>query len=419
MALKVRGKGFERLRRAEEVVEELRRRVARTDVVELPLRECAWRVLGVDVVASMDLPPYNRSAVDGYAVKAEDTYGASLQRPVRLKLKGWVKVGEGVEGLKVEKGEAVKVDTGSMLPEGCDAVVMVEYTKEVNGQVEVYQAVPRWRNVSRRGEDVRAGEVVLRAGRLLHPQDLAMAASLGLAKLPVHRRPRVLVAATGYELLEPGEAWRPGGVYNSNAYMLLGLAQLYGAEAVLHPSLKGGVEDVEEVLSRLEGFDAAVLTGGTSAGEEDVVPEALARRGELLAHGLALKPGMPAAAAIVDGRPVFSLPGFPVACMLAFEKLVGPVLAWMAGMEEPPRRAEVRARLTRRVAGTLGRRAFLRVRLVEGPEGGLLAEPLRTGGSGVISSVVEADGYVELPENIDSLGEGEEVLVKLFRGWVA
>jgi molybdenum cofactor synthesis domain-containing protein len=414
--LRVRGRGFARLRRVEEVVEEVKGRVSRTEVEERPLKECLWRVLGVDVVASMDVPPFDRSAVDGYAVRAEDTFEAEEARPVRLKLAFKVPIGS-APPRPIEPGECAYVATGSMLPEGCDAVVMLEYTREAGGWVELRQPVPRWRNVSRRGEDVQRGEVVLKAGRLLHPQDVALAASLGLSGLKVHRRPRVLIAPTGSELLEPGEAWRPGGVYESNSYLLLGLAQLYGAEAELSPAIKDGAEGVERALSLLDRFDSIVFTGGTSAGEDDVVPEALSRRGVLVAHGLALKPGMPAAAAVVEGKPVFSLPGFPVACMLAFEKLVGPVLAWMAGMEEPPRRAEVKAKLARRVAGTLGRRTFLRVKLMD--RGGLLAEPLRAGGSGVLSSVVEADGYVEIPEDVDSLEEGEEVCVKLLRGWMA
>ncbi|MCX8204953.1 MAG: molybdopterin molybdotransferase MoeA, partial [Candidatus Nezhaarchaeota archaeon] len=309
-------------------------------------------------------------------------------------------------------------DTGSMMPEGSNAVVMVEYTKELGEWVEVRRPVAPGENVSERGEDVKMGEVVLRAKRLLYPQDVALAASLGLSKLPVHRRPKLLIVPTGSELLQPGEPYRPGGVYNSNAYLLLGLARLYGGRAYVHPPIDEGESSVERALGNLEGYDSIVFTGGTSAGEEDVVPEVLSKRGELVAHGLALKPGMPTAVALIEGKPVFSLPGFPVACMLAFEKVVGPIVAWMAGMEEAPRRPEVRAKLTRRVGGAPGRRAFLRVKLLKAG-GELLAEPLRMGGSGVLSSVVKADGYVEVAEDVDLLEEGEEVTVSLLRGWIA
>ena len=413
----VRGRGFSRLTRVEEVINLARQRVRRVEVEEEPLTRCLWRVLAEDVGSPIDVPPFDRSAVDGYAVRAEDTYGASIHRPVELRLKGRVRVGEQAS-VEVGPGEAVKVDTGAIMPVGANAVVMVENAKEEGGKVVVYAAVAPWQNVSRRGEDVRAGEVVLRRGRMLTPQDLGMAATLGLNKLPVYRRPRLLIVPTGEELVEPGGPLRPGGVYNSNSYMLHGLSMAYGAEPHLHPPIRGDRGSVVEVLGLLGRYDAIVFTGGSSAGEEDEVPEALASHGELLAHGVALKPGMPTALAVVDGRPVFSLPGFPVACYVAFEELVAPVITWMAGMDEPPRRPTVRAYMARRVAGTLGRRTYVRVRLTATSRG-LVAEPIRVSGSGVLSSLVEADGYVVIPEDQDVVEEGEEVEVRLLRGWVA
>ena len=413
----VRGRGFSRLTRVEEVISVARRKVARVDVEEERLARCLWRVLAEDVASPIDVPPFDRSAVDGYAVRAEDTYGASIHRPVELKLKGGVRVGEQAS-VEVGPGEAVKVDTGAIMPAGANAVVMVEDAKEEGDRVLVYAAVAPWQNVSRRGEDVKAGEVVLRRGRMLTPQDLGMAATLGLDRLPVYRRPRVLIVPTGGELVEPGGPLRPGGVYNSNSYMLYGLSIAYGAEPHLHPPIKGDRGSVAEALRLLGRYDAIVFTGGSSAGEEDEVPEALASQGELIAHGVALKPGMPAALAVIDGRPAFSLPGFPVACYIAFEELVAPVIAWMAGMDEPPRRPTVRAYMARRVAGTLGRRTYVRVKLAATSRG-LVAEPIRVGGSGVLSSLVRADGYVVIPEDQDVVEEGEEVEVRLVRGWVA
>jgi len=415
--MQVRGKGFSKLSRVEEIVERVRQRVERVGTEELPLTECLGRVLAVDVESPIDLPPFNRSAVDGYAVKAQDTYGASIARPRTFRLKARVKVGEDVD-VEVREGEAVKVDTGSALPRGADAVVMVEYAKEEEGLVKVYAPVAPWQNVSRRGEDVKAGEVVLMRGRLLAPQDLGMAAMLGLDKLKVFKRPKVAIVPTGEELVEPGRPLEPGKVYNSNGYMLHALARLYGAEPTLLPPIRGDEASVSEALNLLGSYDALIFTGGSSAGEEDVVPEVLTKHGELIAHGVALKPGMPAAVALVGGKPVFSLPGFPVACMIAFEELVSPVLAWMAGMDEIPKRASVKAVMARRVPGTLGRRTYVRVKLARTPQG-LMAEPLRISGSGVLSSVVKADGYVVIPEDQDVVEEGEEVEVKLYRGWVA
>ncbi|RLF10511.1 MAG: molybdopterin molybdenumtransferase MoeA [Thermoprotei archaeon] len=414
--MSARGRGFAKLSRVEEVLMKLKEKVTELSHEEVPLRECYGRVLGVDVESPMDLPPFHRSAVDGYAVKAEDTFNASIANPVKLRLKGKIGIGE-VEAPSLNRGEAVKVDTGSLLPPGSDAVVMLEYTKKVEDWVEVYSPVAPWQNVSKKGEDVKRGEVVLNKGMVLHPQDIALAASLGLNKLTVVKRPRVLIIPTGVELLQPGEPWTLGRVYNSNAYMLLGLAKLYGAVGELKPPIPGDYGSVEEALRNLSLYDSIVFTGGSSAGEEDVVPEVIARRGELVAHGLALKPGMPAAAAVVEGKPVFSLPGFPVACMIAFEELVGPTLAWMAGMKEPPKRATVKAILDRRVPGSLGRKTFLRVKL-SWKDGVLRAEPLRASGSGVLSSVVKADGYVVIPEDQDLLEEGGEVEVKLYRGWM-
>jgi len=371
---------------------------------EVPLEEACGRVLFSDLLSPTDFPPFDRSAVDGYAVRAEDTFGAGENSPRRLRV---------VRG-RAGPGRAVEVMTGRPLPPGADAVVMLEQTRRRGESLEVLAPVTPWKNVSARGEDVRKGERVLEGGRRLGPAEVGMLACLGLRRVRVFRRPRVSLLSTGSELLSPGERPRPGKIPDINLYSLTCAVLSCGAIPVSlgrYPDERGELEGRLE--EGIEKGDVVVISGGSSVGRRDLMPGVVKEKGELLFHGVNLRPGGPTAFGRVGGKPVFCLPGFPAACLLSFTFLVRPALRLLQGL--PPDRGlrRVEARLARKVASSLGRVDVVRVRLVE-RRGELWAEPLRVTGSGILSSLTGSDGFFTVPEDTEVVEEGERVEVELW-----
>jgi len=407
----VRLKGFKERMEVNKALELLRNVELRmVDSEEVPIEEACGRILAEDIVANYDIPHFDRSAVDGYAVFAEDTFGASLNSPVTLKIVGEVEIGE--KPIEMGRGEAVKVSTGSALPRGANAVVMLEYTKELNGFVEIYKPVVPFENVSKKGEDVKAGEIVLKAGEILQPQNIGILASLGYKVVKVLRKPKVVIISTGNELVEVGESLEVGKVINSNAYMLSCALRMYNCEPVNYGIVR---DDLDELKSALEfGVsvgDCVITTGGTSVGKRDLVPEVVKKLGEIVFHGISIKPGMPTGFGVIDKKPVLILSGFPVACLIGFELLFPYVLSKLTGVRVVRRRGEiVKAKLTRRIPSKAGVRTFARVIYRDG-----FAEPFMTSGSGILTSMVKANGIVVVPEEKEGFEEGEEVNVVLVR----
>ncbi len=372
----------------------------------VPFHNACGRILSESVVSKIDFPPFDRAAVDGYAVRASDTFGASERNPKRLRLVRAI-------GKGLRKGEASEVMTGKPMPKGADAVVMVEHTERRSDLIYVFQAVTPGKNVSCRGEDIRAGEVALPPGKKLGPQDVGMLACVGKRHVKVHRRPIVSIISTGSELRSPGAPLREGEVYDINTYSLSCAVRFCGGV----PRSLGICGDDPSSLRRklkegLEG-DLIIVSGGSSVGVKDFVPEVLGEVGELRFHGVNLRPGGPTAFGVVNGKPVFSLAGFPVASLVAFDMLVRPALRFMQGL--PPDRGflRVKAYLSSKVASTLGRVDIVRVKLSI-QEKGLLAEPLRVTGSGILSSMTGADGFLIVPEDTEVLEKGDEVEVEVW-----
>jgi molybdopterin molybdotransferase len=371
---------------------------------QVPLSEVLGRVTAEDIRAKYNLPRFDRSAVDGYALQAKDTFGVSAFNPKVFKL---------TDG-KVHENEAKELWTGNPVPEGADAVVMLEYTKKVGDKVEVEKAVTPGRNVSKMGEDVAAGNVAVEARIRLNPHHLGLLAALGKNHVPVVRKPKVAILATGNELVEMGQKLEHGKIVETNRLMFSSLCTELGAEPLNMGLAK---DDLNEITAKIkEGLkqaDAVITTGGTSVGYPDLVPSAVNKIGKpgIIVHGVAIRPGMPTALAILDGKPVFVLSGNPVAATVGFEAFARPTLLKLLGIDEA--RPAVEAKLTRRVAGVLGRRVFLRVRVFE-KGGGFFAEPVRVTGSGVITTMTKANGYVIIPENREGIEEGESVRVHLF-----
>lgn len=408
----VRVKGFHERTLVKEVLELLLSRVKICGTEEILFEQCLGRVLAEEVVAGSDVPPFDRAAMDGYAVKAENTFGASQGNPIYFKVVGEVSTGTQSK-LELDDFGAVRIMTGAALPKGANAVVMFEYAKELEGEVEVYKPVTPGKNVSLEGEDVKRGEVLLRKGAVVRPQDIAMLAAIGKREINVYRKPRAAIISTGDELREPGTPLKSGEIYDANSYSLAALVQASGGAANKIGIIEDAPEKIKKAIKDALENDLIIISGATSVGKNDIVPQIVAEFGKILVHGVAMRPGEPTGVGAINKKLVFMLPGYPVAAIVAFETFVRPVLQKMQGMEIFSPYPQVQAKLKRKIASELGRRDFVRVKLEKkGKE--YLAEPIRTTGSGIISSLVEADGFVIVPENTEGIEKGKKVVVNLF-----
>ena len=374
--------------------------------ISIPLDQALNRVLAEQIMAKEDLPRVDRSAVDGFAVRAQNTFGASQFRPKILTL---------TENHTVGSKYARRLWTGNSLPEGANAVVMLENTKRVNGKIEVWTPIAPGENVSKRGEDIMKGAVAVEAAIRLKPQHLGLTAALGIGEVKVFEEPRIAIFSTGNELAEIGAERQKDQVFDSNRHVILASCQELGARSVDLGIVKDDLEEIKERLRRSLESDATISTGGTSVGGSDLMPEAVNELGKpgVLVHGIAMRPAMPTALAVVDGKPIMIFPGNPVAAMIAFEVFARPLICRMLGLSHPENRPTLTAKLTRRIAAALGRRTFVRVHVFQ-QNGGHFADPVSAKGSGVISTMTKSNGYTIVPENREGLEEGELVLVHLF-----
>lgn len=406
----VRMRGFTERTDLESALGMLRSSVGPLEGEAVLLPQALGRTLARDVASSVDVPGFNKSAMDGFALRAAETFGASPTDPVSFRVVGEVLPGE-VGGLEVGPGEAVRIMTGGAFPGGADAVLMAEHATDEGQVVWAHAPVVPGRNVAPTGEDVRKGDRVLERGRILRPQDLGVLASIGRVELDVTRRPLVGILSTGNELVEAGSAaaGQKGRVVNSCAPMLEGLVIQTGGV----PRWLGTLPDDRDALrSALETFDGDILltTGATSVGKEDYLPGLLAELGELLVHGVNIRPASPLAFGRLDRALAVLLPGNPVAAMVGFDVFVRPALQLQLGQREERRNRRVRGRLRRKLASALNRTDFVRVQLLDGGE----IEPLRAGGAGVLTSVTKADGFVIVPRDAEGLEAGTEVEVFLY-----
>ena len=385
-------------------------------VEEIPLLEAWNRVLAEDVTAKMDIPPFNRSTVDGYAVKAEDTFGAEENKPIKLKVCGTVNVGE-TPKIIVKKGTAAEIVTGAPIPEGADAVLMFEHTERKGDELYVYNAVAKNENVMKAGADIQKGETVLKAGQVLGSREIGVLASIGMAKAKVYITPKVAVLSTGNEITEPGQKLPPGKIYDINAYSLSAAVLESGGKPVYFGVLPDDMIVLQKALKNaLESADIVVTSGGVSIGPKDVMPQTLNSIGKpgVIICGMATKPGKPTTVALINGKIVFALPGHPTSALLTFHLIVRPIIQRMAGrkMCKP---LKVRALAAMRMFPAKGRRTFIMVKLRRDESNRLVAEPVPTGLSGAITTLAKADGFVEINEKQQFVDAGEEVLVQLLK----
>ena len=413
----VSGKGFKHLTPTIEalkaVTEKLPKRASENETV--PVSAALGRILGQDLISYTDIPSFDRAAMDGFAVRAEDTYGATVSSPIFLRVVGQIDFG-GTPQVGLNKGEATLVVTGGRMPQGANAVAMVEYTKQVSdGTVEVSGEVHPAENVSRVGEDVRKGTVVLKEGARLLPQDIGMLSCLGFTEVSVKRRLKIAVLSTGNEIQERPTAMS-GKVPDINRPILLNAVRELGCEPI---DMGIAIDEFGQIRDKLDQAiqraDIIVVTAGTSVGPGDIVPQVIDSLGKpgMLVHGVAMRPSMPTGLGVVNGKPVISLPGYPVSAYLALLEFLPSIIGHMLGTNSLPRPV-VKAKLRRRVAGVLGSRTYVRVQVAE-RGGNLFVDPVRTSGAGILSSLVQANGFIIVPEHVEGYEEGQTVEVELFR----
>lgn len=405
----VRMRGFPSRTTVDQVVRCVRELTRPLGAESVGLAEAAGRVLTAEVVAPVAVPGFARAAMDGYALRGEETFGASDYNPLTFRLIGEAMPGRPFPGV-VERGQAVRIMTGAPVPAGADAVAMAEYAQEGDGgtAVSITEAVPPGRHVGQVGEDIEGGQVLLRPGRVLRPQDVGVLASVGLATVPVVRRPSIRLVITGDELLPPGSM--PGGAHivDSNSVMLEGLVRRDGGIVLRDPIVPDRREAVEAAILDPRG-DLVLVSGGSSVGMEDHAPLVVAERGELLVHGVAMRPSSPAGMGRLGDRLVFLLPGNPVSCLCAYDFFAGPAVRLLGGRSPEWPHRQVRARLARKIASAVGRVDYVRVRLTEAG-----VEPLAVSGASILSSTIRADGFVIVSQDSEGHAPGDEVLVYLY-----
>ena len=371
-----------------------------------PLLEAVGRVAARSIRAPANVPPYERAAMDGYAVRAQDTYGAGKFSPKTLRLIEKL-YANSVPKKTVRPKSCSEVATGSLLPKGADAVVMVERTETHADKVLVYEPVHPAEHVAKVGEDLRRGDLAITGGEVLTPSKIGALAALGMATVEVYQRPQVSVLTTGDEVVRPPRKIRRGEVYDINAFTLASVVGENGGVATLFPPVKDTAQAIRGALRKSLRSDLVVFAGGSSVGERDLIMDVLREEGELLFHGIAVKPGKPTVLGKMAGKAVLGMPGYPTSCLSNAYMMLVPMLRQMARL--PPRRDRmVTLRLSKRIVSAIGRVEFYTVRVE-----GILAVPAYKESS-AITSMAHSDGYIKIPANVDLLEKDEEVEVTLF-----
>ncbi len=383
---------------------------------EVALLKAYNRVLAEDAISTLNIPPFDRSTVDGYAVRSQDTFGVEENRPIQLKVCGTVNVGEKPR-IKVDNGEATEIVTGAPIPDGADAVVMLEDTERKNDQLYVYSAAVKAESIMKAGADIKKGETVLKKNQLLTSREIGALAAIGLSKVKVYAQPRVSIISTGAEVTKLGRKLPAGKVFDINAYSLSAAVQENGGIPVYLGIFPDNFSEIQQVIMKaLSSADIVITSGGVSIGPKDFMPQVLDSLGKpgIIVCGIAIKPGKPVTVASVNRKLIFSLPGHPTSALLVFYLLVRPIIEKLAG-KKADKALQVRAAMSTRIFSAKGRRTFVMVKLKRDRTIGFMAEPVATGLSGAITTLTRADGFVEIAENQQFIDVGEKATVRLFK----
>lgn len=360
------------------------------------------RVLAEDIVATQSIPPFDRATVDGYAVKTRDTFGLSRQNPKILNLVDVLYAGS-ISGKKLAAGECIQIATGAKMPQGADAVVMIEDTNKEKDKVRIHRSVYPGANIAPKGEDIKKGELVLKQGSVLDPAKMGMLASQGMQQVRVYEKPRVAIISTGDELSEAGKRLKPGQIYDINSHTINSVVKENGCRPLKFGIIGDDPQQIRATIEEAIKADLVVISGGSSFGERDFISDILQKMGKVLSQGVQKKLNM---FALVSGKPVLGMPGYPTSCLINAYLFLAPALRKMAHL--PPKRSTtVNARLSENIQVSTKRRHFMLVR-VDGDN----AIPIFKDW-GAITSIAKADGYIVI-ENTDALEKGELVTVTLF-----
>jgi molybdopterin molybdotransferase len=404
-----RMRGFRTRSSLDEVAALIDRRVGPLPAETIDFREAAGRVLAAPIQSAEAVPAFDRAAMDGYAVRGEETFGANSYSPAIFRRVGAVRPGRRCT-IEVGPGEAVEITTGSALPAGADTVVKVESTQSEGDSLLVFEATPPGRHVGHRGEDIAAGTVVLPAERVLRPQDLGVLSAVAARSIAVVRSPRVAVLITGDELLEPGTAARGVQIADANSVMLAALiARDGGRPQIIGPLPDDRARIRDEIARAAREAEALLISGGSSAGPEDHAPGLVAELGELVVHGVALRPASPAGIGFLGAVPVVLLPGNPVSCLCAYDFFAGPIVRRLGGRPRAWPYRPVTLPLSRKLVSVIGRVDYARVR-IEGEQ----LEPIAISGASILSSTTRADGFVVIPADREGYPAGAVVTVWLY-----
>jgi molybdopterin molybdotransferase len=401
--------GFRARSSVEEVTAAIDARVGRLATEFAALESAGGRVLAESVFSTVAVPPFDRSAMDGYALRGEETGRADSYTPAVFRLIGIARPGRGFVG-QVGPGEAVEITTGAPVPEGADSVVRFEGATQDGDRVRVHEPTPPLRHVGRAGEDLDVGDAALDAGRVLRPQDLGVLSALGISNVPVVRQPRVAILVTGDELLPAGSTPRGHQIADMNSVMLQALVRRDGGlPTVVGPLADDRAVMLDALKAAAASSDAILVSGGSSTGPEDHAPGIVAELGEIVAHGVALRPASPAGLGFVTGLPVVLLPGNPVSCLCAYDFFGGRVVRRLGGRSLDWPYPAVERPLARKLVSAVSRVDYARVRLIDD-----LVEPLAISGASILSSTTRADGFLVVPADCDGYAEGTVVTAWLY-----
>ena len=383
----------------EDAVELIKEKTARlsAETEKVNIHDACGRVLACDIVSPENVPSFDRTTVDGYAVKAADTFGAGASIPAQLEIAGEILMGENAD-FELKRGQCAKISTGGMLPAGADAAVMVELTDSDNGLCLVYKSVAPGENITKKGDDISAGETALKKGTLIKPSQIGVLAALGITAVEVYKKPVIAVISTGDEIVNGNP--KPGQIRDVNTFLLSAAIKESGCEVIEYGAVADKREEIENAVKEcVRTADAVIISGGSSAGARDMTVDIIDTLGKAYFHGIAMKPGKPTIFGIINDKPVFGLPGHPLAAYFVFRLIVTTFIRELMNM--PPDRPSGRASLAENIPSNHGREEFLCVKINENNE----IVPLHTK-SGIISVLSEATGFIRIPRNAEGINKG-------------
>ncbi|WP_292320944.1 gephyrin-like molybdotransferase Glp [Caldisphaera sp.] len=409
-------KGFKELMKVEDALKLLFENMIppKIESEEIYVEESIGKISYEDIISQVDIPPFNRSAVDGYAVISSDTVGASITNPISLKIVGEIKAGDNPENIKsINKGEAVIIYTGAPLPKGSDAVVMAEDATYKGDLVEINKAVAPYQNVSKIGEDFSKGKIIVKKNTIIKPWHIGAIVSAGIKKIIVQKPLNVAILSTGNEIAEPNEDSK-GKIINSTKPLLKSMIMSFGCKPIDFGTVNDDIETIKEKIELASKVsDLIITTGGTSVGNYDLVTDAILKinGSKILFNGVRMRPGKPTSGAVINGKPIIMLSGFPVAAVTAFYAFIFPTINFMRNTNEEIE-PKIKGKITRRVANIAGVKTYLRVK-VRKEKNEIYVDPLAVTASGVLSTLTEANGLLIIPENVEGYDEDDEVEVML------